>query len=90
MEPITTPRSALSRLLEPLARSLSPEAARALADLTIDPASQDRIDVLAERCNEGLLTDDERLEYESFVEGAEILTLIRLKARHSLAAHGTA
>jgi hypothetical protein len=43
---------------------------------------------LAERSNEGLLTEDERAEYDSYVEGAEILSLIKLKANRYLIVHG--
>jgi hypothetical protein len=90
MEPATITQSALDRLLDPLSRSLSPEAARSIVGLTIEPEVLDRIDELAERCNEGLLTEAERAEYAGYVEGAEILALIKLKARRSLAAHGAA
>jgi hypothetical protein len=81
---------ALDRLLDPLSHSLSPEAARSILGLTIDPALQDRIDELADRCNEGLLSEGERAEYEGYVEGAEILALLKLKARRSLSAQGAA
>ncbi len=84
MEPTTITQSALDRLLDPLSRSLSPEAARSIVGLAIEPEILDRIDELAERCNEGLLTEAERAEYAGYVEGAEILALIKLKARRSL------
>jgi hypothetical protein len=47
-----------------------------------------RVAELADRSNEGLLTQDERAEYDSYVEGAEILGLIKLKARRYLLANG--
>ena len=43
---------------------------------------------MAGRSNEGRLTEDERAEYDSYVEGAEILSLIKLKARRYLLARG--
>ncbi len=82
--------AALNRMLEPLSRSLSVEAARAIVSLQIDPTIQARIQALADRCNEGLLGDAERTEYESYVEGAEILALIKLKARRLLRDRGAA
>jgi len=76
--------TALNRLLEPLSQSLSVEAAQQLLGFRIDPAVQDRIDELADRCNEGLLTEDERAEYESYVEGIGLINLLMAKARRVL------
>lgn len=79
-----TTATALNRMLDPLSRSLSVEAARAIVALEIDAALQDRIEELADRCNEGLLTPEERAEYDGYVEAAEILSLLKLKARRLL------
>jgi hypothetical protein len=77
-------------MLESLARTLSVEAARSLQAIELDPSIQARIDELAELCNEGRLSDIERTEYQSYVEGAEILSLLKLKARRYLREHGEA
>jgi hypothetical protein len=87
MEPFST-TTVLERMLDPLSDCLNAEAARRIVALRINPAIQARIDELAERSNEGLLTESERAEYESYVEGAEILSLIKLKARRHLIANG--
>jgi hypothetical protein len=71
----------LDRLLDPLGRSLTPDAARQLADLRADPASQRRMDDLAERCNEGSLTPEERAEYEAYVTAATLIAVLQSKAR---------
>ena len=52
----------LDRLLEPLVASLTPDVAAKVADLRADEAMQRRIDYLAERCNDGLLTPEEEEE----------------------------
>ena len=44
---------------EPMTRILTPEFARPLVSLRADPIVQDKIDSLAGRCNEGLLTPEE-------------------------------
>ena len=85
---MTTTATALNDMLEPLSHSLSVEAARSIAAIQIKPATQARIEELADRSNDGLLTPEERAEYESYVEGAEILSLIKLKARRILNEHG--
>jgi predicted transcriptional regulator len=87
METVTNTTSALNQFLEPLSRTLGVEAARSIAALQIEPAIQARIEELAERCNEGILDESERAEYSAYVEGAEILALIKSKARRYLATH---
>jgi len=71
----------LDRLLEPLAGCLSPEVAAKVADLRADEAMQDRIDYLAERCNEGLLSADERDEYAGYLNAIEVIAVLQAKAR---------
>lgn len=87
METVTNTTTALNQLLEPLSQTLGVEAALSISGLKIDPAIQTRIEELADRCNEGLLTEAERAEYSGYVEGAEILALIKSKARRYLASH---
>lgn len=87
MEMVTNTTTALNQLLEPLSQTLGVEAARAITQVEIDPSIQDRIEALADLCNEGLLTDAERAQYSGYVEGAEILALIKSKARRYLANH---
>jgi hypothetical protein len=80
--------TALDRILDPLSDCLNTEVAQRIVELRIEPDIQSRIEELADRCNEGLLTEDERAEYDSYIEAAEILSLIKLKARRYLVAHG--
>ncbi len=75
----------LDRLLEPVARILTPEFARQLVALRADPEVQDRINALAERCNEGQLTPEERADYETYVRFVDFLAIIQAKARRVLA-----
>jgi hypothetical protein len=39
---------------------------------------------LAERANEGLLTNDERAEYEALINAAEFISILKRKARRHL------
>jgi len=74
----------LDRLLEPLAGCLSPDVAAKVADLRADDVMQDRIDYLAERANEGLLTTDEREEYAGYLHAIDVITVLQAKARSQL------
>ena len=74
----------LDRLVEPIVRTLTPEVAKASVQLRADPELQARMDELAEKCNEGQLTSEEREEYETSVRFANYLAILQAKARRLL------
>jgi hypothetical protein len=51
----------------------------------VSASVQERVDTLAERANEGLLTDDERAEYEALINAEDLVAILKLKARRQLA-----
>jgi hypothetical protein len=71
----------LDRLFDPLGRILSPEVARKLADYRLDAKAQTHIDRLARKCNEGQLSDQERREYETYVQTIDFIAILQAKAR---------
>jgi hypothetical protein len=79
-----TPRTLLDRILDPLAECFTPDVARRVVALTLDSGIQARLDVLAERANEGQLTEAERQEYGELIEALDILGILKAKARVSL------
>jgi len=80
--------SILDRLLEPVGNTMPLDYARELVELRAGPDDQARIDELADKCNEGLLTDDERDEYERYVHAIHVIGILQRKARRVLAAAG--
>jgi len=74
----------LDRLLEPLAGCLTADVAAKIADLRADAATQERIDYLAERSNEGRLTDQEREEYAGYLHAIDVIAVLQAKARSLL------
>lgn len=75
----------LERLLDPVARCLTPEAARRLVALRADSDLQERLDLLADKCTEGELTPEEREEYETYVHAIHLIAILQAKARKILA-----
>ena len=75
----------LDRLLDPVARCLTPEVARRLLDLRPDPVTQGRIAELADKANRGGLNEQERLEYEEYVDAVDLIGVLQAKARAALA-----
>lgn len=76
--------SGLDGLLEPLSRCLDLESAQRVIDFQIDAPVQERIGALAEKANEGVLTDSERSEYEALINAADFISVLQLKARRRL------
>ena len=76
----------LDRLLDPVGKALTPEAARQLLDVQADPDIQARMDELADGANEGTLDSDQRAEYEALVTTANVIAILQAKARTVLKA----
>lgn len=75
----------LEEMLEPVSRSFGLETARALAALRIGKRTRARVERLAEKCNEGKLTSQERAEYEAYVQASTLIGILQAKARKALA-----
>ena len=74
----------LSQLLEPVGEMMPIEFAAKLAGMRATPEIQARIDELADRCNEGELSDEERAEYEAYVDAIDLISILQAKARSVL------
>jgi hypothetical protein len=78
----------LTRLLEPLGRCLTPDVAKELVNLRAEPSVQARLEELANKNTEGVLTPEERDEYETAVRVIEFIAVLQAKARAILNHHG--
>jgi len=78
----------LDRLLEPVSSSLNEEAARRLLALKADRKTQARVTKLADKCNEGELTPEERREYELYLMANHFVAILKAQARIVLARKG--
>ncbi len=68
-------------MVDPIGRVLTPDAAREILGVRADDETQRRIDELADKCNEGTLTAEERSEYQEFVSLFNILSVLQARAR---------
>jgi hypothetical protein len=80
---------ALDGRLDSLTQCFDAESARRLVEFKINPDDQAKVDALAARANEGLLTDEERADYEAFINAADLISILKLKAQRRLVVHGT-
>ena len=78
----------LDRMLEPVSDCFTPEVARRFLQLRADPELQARIDALADKCNEGELSAEERSEYETYVRAGNLIAILQAKARKLLGQPG--
>ena len=73
----------LDVLLGQLSRCLAAESARQVVEIRVDPAVRARIDALAEREDEDLLTDEERTEYRTLVNASDFIAALQQMARRT-------
>ena len=76
--------SSLDALMSSVANCLEGRSLQSIVDLRASPQAEERIAWLAERANEGQLTDDERKEYESCVLFSNFVGVLQSKARKKL------
>jgi hypothetical protein len=77
----TAELSYLDRLLAPVTQCLTPDVAERLVALRADVDVQARIDELADKANEGLLSAEERAEYEDYIEAIDMIAILQARAR---------
>lgn len=71
----------LESLLGPLSRCLDAESAQRIAEFRISPDLQARIEVLADRTNEGTASEEESAEYDAIISATDFITILKLKAQ---------
>ena len=81
MSPAT--ETLVGEVLEPVFRLLPPETVRRIIDLEAAESHQSRVEELAGKANEGLLTPAEEHEYADLVDAGDILSTLQALARRS-------
>ena len=76
--------NALETMLSAVADTFDAKALIALVEMRAPEDAAGRMALLAERANEGLLTEDERHEYHSALSFGNFLGLLQTKARLKL------
>jgi len=69
---------------ERIAQCLTPEVARRIVDFRPDARTEERLEYLREKANEGVLSNAERLEYEGFVDALDFVGVLKARARSLL------
>ena len=74
----------VDELLDPVSICLTPEVARNIAGLRAPPDVQQKLDDFAEKSTEGIMTPEERAEYEACVRAINFISLLQMKARAAI------
>lgn len=74
----------LDQIIEPFAQCMTQEAAERVAALRADAATQSRLDELADKANLGVLTDEERTDYDRLLAMIHFVSLLQARARRLL------
>ena len=74
--------SAFDRGVRPLMEIVLPDRAEAVLAFRGDANLQNRIEELAQKSTEGLLTEDERAEYAGFVRANKFVAILKRQARN--------
>lgn len=75
----------LDRYFEPVAAVFTPELAETIVNLRPDSEVTARVEELACKAETGTLTDEEKAEYEDYVDAGDFIALLKAKARRFLA-----
>ena len=71
----------LEAYLCPLAECFTPEVARRIIDFRPDARTEERLNYLRERANEGTLSEAEEMEYQEFVDALDFVGLLKARVR---------
>ena len=73
-----------ARLIQAPKEPISPDAARYLLSIDFSDADHARMQELMEKSNEGMLTVEDEAEFDSYLDIANLLTLMHSQARVAL------
>ena len=71
--------ASLHKFLLHFTDTLTPELAEHFVTLPPDPEFQQRLDELGCLANEGALSEEERREYDTYIEAMDVIALLRVK-----------
>jgi hypothetical protein len=77
--------AAFDRATEPVFRILNREQAVQIVDFHGDEELQRRIEELADKANEGELTEAERAEYQGYAQANKFIAMLQARTRRLLA-----
>ena len=87
---LTDPLNVIDRLLLPLEECLTLDTAQRIVALRADADLQMQLDALADKSNAGTLTDEERSQYEQYLQFSQFVTLLQIHAREMIDAAASA
>jgi hypothetical protein len=87
--PVHVSMAMLEQIADLDAKSISPETARHLLELSFSSSHQQQVSALLHKAREGSLTTVERAELDEFIRVADLLAIMQSRARQALKRIGT-
>lgn len=84
MNTVLSASSLLDDLLDSVSACFTPDTARALVALPPNEAVRARVAELGAKAEAGTLTPEEAGDYDTFIEAADLIAALQLKARRQL------
>lgn len=81
---INTQTTILDRALGSTSPGMTPDAARFLLSIHLDPSDEQRANELAEKARIGSLTDEEQSEIDEYRRVGRVMEMLKLRARAAL------
>jgi hypothetical protein len=78
--PANSAHAAFERVLAAVGQCLDRQSADALLRLRADREMQGRIEELADKCTEGILTSEEREEYEALIRVGNFVAILQAES----------
>lgn len=72
--------ASLHKFLVHFTETLTPELATHFSNLATDPEFQLRLNELGAMANDGKLPEDEQREYDTYIEGMDVIALLRVNS----------
>jgi len=83
-KPVPVSMAMLEQIADLEAKSISPETARHLLELSFTRSHQEQVDALSQKAREGSLTPAERAGLDEFIRVADLLAILQSRARQAL------
>jgi hypothetical protein len=83
------PQNYLDSFFARVADCFTPDVAKRVLGVKVDADVRAWAQEMAEKANEGTLSEAERAEYEEYIEVVDLIGILQAKARQMLARHGS-
>lgn len=83
-KPVSAGTAMLEQIADLDAKSISPETARHILELSFSAKHQEQVNILSQKARDGSMTPSEDAELAEFIRVADLLAILQSRARQAL------